>query len=233
MDEVDFSDVGGDWYIDLLTNSASSTWQSGPDSIDNFEQVRTGAGDDTVNGEHGAETFWAGSGNDDVDGRAGDDVLLGEGGHDILNGGSGDDIVSGGSGTDTASYQGASSGVLVDLAFNGLGQNTFGAGEDTLISIERLEGSGHSDILSGDGGTNHIHGSAGNDILFGRGGNDWVNGGSGDDILEGGEGNDIITGGDGEDSVSYFFATAGVNVDLGDTGLQNTIGAGSDVITFS
>lgn len=231
VDEVDFSDVGGDWHIDLLANSASSTWQSGPDSIDNFEQVRTGAGDDTVKGEHGAETFWAGSGDDDVEGRAGDDVLLGEGGHDILNGGGGDDIVSGGSGTDMASYQGASSGVLVDLAFDGFGQNTFGAGEDTLISIERLEGSGHGDILSGDNGLNHIHGEGGDDVLFGRGGNDWVNGGSGDDILEGGEGNDIITGGDGEDAVSYFFASAGVNVDLSDNGAQNTFGAGTDVIS--
>ncbi len=231
IDEVDFSDVIGDWQVDLLNETATYAGKGSADDIVNFEHVRTGAGDDTVSAGHGAEHVYAGSGNDSVDGRAGDDVILGEGGHDNLNGGSGDDIISGGSGTDTASYSGAASGVIVDLAFNGLGQNTFGAGEDTLISIERLEGSGHGDILSGNDSANHIHGSAGGDILFGRGGNDWVNGGSGDDILEGGEGNDIITGGDGEDAVSYFFSTAGVHVDLSNNGLQNTIGAGSDVIT--
>ncbi len=231
IDEVDFSDISADWHIDLLNETASFAGQGGADEIVNFEQVRNGGGDDTVNGGHGAETFRAGSGNDVVDGRAGDDVILGEGGHDNLKGGTGDDIISGGSGTDTATYNGASSGVIVDLAFNGLGQNTFGAGQDTLISIERLEGSGHGDILSGNHGLNHIHGRSGDDVLFGRGGNDWVNGGAGNDILEGGEGNDIITGGDGEDAVSYFFAAAGVNVDLSDNGLQNTLGAGSDVIS--
>lgn len=231
IDEVDFSDVSADWHVDLLNETATFAGKGSADDIVNFEHVRTGAGDDTVSAGHGAERVYAGSGNDSVDGRAGDDVLLGEGGHDNLKGGSGDDIVSGGLGTDTASYDGAVSGVIVDLAFDGVGQNTLGAGEDTLISIERLQGSGHSDILSGDDGQNHIHGSAGGDILFGRGGSDWVNGGSGDDILEGGDGDDLITGGDGEDAVSYFFAAAGVHVDLGDNGAQNTFGAGTDIIT--
>lgn len=231
IDEVDFSDISADWHIDLLNESATYSGQGGADEIVNFEHVRTGAGDDNVSGGHGAERFYAGSGNDSVDGWTGDDVIFGEGGRDTLNGGSGDDLISGGTGADTASYSGASSGVIVDLAFNGLVQNTFGAGEDTLISIERLEGSGHGDILSGNDGLNHLHGFAGDDILFGRGGNDWVNGGMGNDILEGGEGNDILIGDDGEDAVSYFFATAGVHVDLSDTGLQNTGGAGSDVIS--
>lgn len=231
LDELDLTQIDADWHVDFLNETATFAGQGGADDIVSFERVRAGAGDDTVSAGHGADIVWGGAGDDDIDGRGGDDVLFGEGGHDILRGASGDDFINGGSGTDRADYGGAGGGVIVDLALDGVGQNTFGAGIDTLVSIERVEGSGFADILSGNDVANHVLGGGGGDVLFGRGGNDWVHGGAGDDIVEGGDGNDILTGGDGEDAASYFFASSGVTVDLNDHGAQNTGGAGTDIIS--
>lgn len=78
--------------------------------------------------------------NDTLTGNSDDNVLLGGGGNDTLNGLGG---------TDTASYAGAASAVTVNLSITGVLQATFGAGDDTLNSIENLLGSSHGDTLTG------------------------------------------------------------------------------------
>jgi Ca2+-binding RTX toxin-like protein len=90
-----------------------------------------------------------------LQGEDGDDTLYGYGGDDLLNGGNGNDHLNGGDGQDMASYKvGATSGVTVDLARQGVFQDTGGAGSDKLEFIEDLEGTEFSDTLLGDGGAN-------------------------------------------------------------------------------
>lgn len=179
----------------------------------NKDIIVTGSGEDVIVAREGTDFIFAGDGADLLDGGKGNDVLDGEGGDDILIGGAGQNMLHGGAGTDTASYASAASGVTVNLAQAGY-QDTVGAGVDSLSDIENLKGSSFEDTLTGDGGDN---------TLYGRGGNDLLNGGSGDDVLNGG-------GGTGTDMASYAGAAAGVTVNLGVTGRQQTIGAGADTL---
>ena len=78
-----------------------------------------------------------------------------------------------------------------------LRQQTGGAGEDTLSTIDNLTGSAFADTLVGDAEDN---------LLDGRGG---------DDTLEGGAGNDTLEGGDGSDTITYRYDPAGIDIDLG------------------
>jgi Ca2+-binding RTX toxin-like protein len=96
--------------------------------------------------------------------------------------GAGDNTLDGGTGNDTASYFYATSGVTVSLAVSGP-QATGGSGSDTLISIENLIGSTYNDTLVGTGAAT-LAGGYGNDILA-ISGLDFktVDGGSGNDTL--------------------------------------------------
>ncbi|MBS0165623.1 MAG: hypothetical protein JSR29_06065 [Nitrospira sp.] len=87
------------------------------------------------------------------------------------------------------------------------------------MSIENLTGSNFNDALIGNSVNNVLNGGGGNDALVGN---------AGDDTLTGGSGNDTLNGGDGIDTASYSTATAGVTVNLGLSGAQNTGGAGID-----
>lgn len=137
---------------------------------------------------------------DTLTGSKFNDILQGFAGNDWLNGGLGIDTLDGGTGTDTASYYDASAAVKVSLAIT-KAQNTGGAGTDTLISIENLEGSAFNDRLTGNAGSNVLSGGIGNDTL---------DGGGGADILIGGDGNDIYVVDDVADQV---FEIAGEGID--------------------
>ena len=89
----------------------------------------------------------------------------------------------------------------------------------------KIKGTGHDDLLTGDGTNIEIDGRQGDDVLVGWGtsynggtgeivetpglaanellrggiGNDRLLGGAGDDVLYGGEGNDLLVGGSGMD----------------------------------
>ncbi|MFS3130058.1 hypothetical protein ACLM5J_16780 [Nocardioides sp. Bht2] len=156
--------------------------------------------------------------NDRLTGSAGADALRGFGGDDVIDGGGGDDTLDGGAGSDKVSYAAAASGVQVDLSLT-TAQNTGGAGTDTVLGFEAIDGSPHSDTLAG---------SAGPDTIRGLGGHDILRGGAGNDVIEAGAGNDTIDGGPGTDLVSYLSATAGVRVSLATTAPQATGGSGTD-----
>lgn len=148
-------------------------------------------------------------------GGAGEDLLIGKGGADYLEGGTGDD---------TASYETSAVAVNINLI---TGVHTGGDAQgDTLVSVENIIGSNFSDTLTGDYGSNDLYGLGGNDFLIGSGGGD------------------IINGGEGIDTVSYAWATSGVNIDftahyaggaaLGDAiaNVENVIGTSySDFLT--
>ncbi|MEW7867117.1 type I secretion C-terminal target domain-containing protein, partial [Aeromonas diversa] len=129
------------------------------------------------NGE--ADVITGGTGNDILIGESDNDQLYGGGGNDLLDGGSGNDLLDGGTGSDTASYMDAGAGVTVDLNIVGA-QNTVGAGQDTLVSIENLTGSDYDDILTGDDGDNVLIGGGGQDTLTGNDGSDTFKWDSGD-----------------------------------------------------
>src|SRR5262245_63227070 len=54
-------------------------------------------------------------------------------------------------------------------------------GNDTLVSIENVEGGLGNDTIRGDAGANRLLGGDGDDRLAGRGGDDLLDGGNGSD----------------------------------------------------
>ena len=117
--------------------------------------------------------------------------LTGNSLNNVLYSGAGNNVLNGSTGTDTVSYAYAASAVSVNLAV-ATAQATGGSGNDTLISIENLNGSNYNDRLTGSGGINLLNGAAGNDTLSAGSGNDRLIGGAGKDALTGGTGNDIF-----------------------------------------
>jgi Ca2+-binding RTX toxin-like protein len=165
----------------------------------------------TLTGTADNDTLIAGEGNNILNAGDGDDILTagngnnelhGGAGKDLLYSGLGNDLLDGGTGSDTASYAHATAGVKVDLSLL-TGQNTLGAGTDTLTGIENLTGSNFNDTLTGDNNSNVITGGLGNDVL---------NGGGGDDFLIGGLGNNTLTGGSGADTFEWLKGNSGHDV---------------------
>ncbi|WP_159104279.1 putative Ig domain-containing protein [Sneathiella glossodoripedis] len=152
---------------------------------------------------------------ENVIGSAYTDTLTGGEETNRFEGGAGADLLDGGEGIDTASYEGSTAAVSVDL---GAGTASGGdAAGDTLAGFENLVGSdAGADTLVGDdqdnglvglGGDDSIEGGLGDDALFGDAGADTLVGGDGDDFIEGGLGADSLLGGDGLDTVSYQSVT--------------------------
>ena len=110
--------------------------------------------------------------------------------------------LDGGAGLDFATYLHSAARVVVDLQ-SGTGHGGDAEG-DTLISLEGLQGSDFSDILSGNGANNDIRGGLGNDVINGRGGND---------VIEGDGGNDVLTGGSGRDTFVFFSSASSTSTD--------------------
>ncbi len=158
-----------------------------------------GPGNDWIRTTSGNNKLYGGFGNDQLITGAGDDTLNGGDGNDILRGGPGTNILDGGEGYDTASFTFADAGVTVNLANPDLSDDL--VRQNTLISIENIDGSDHDDVLIGDDNANTFRGRGGNDELRGNGGDDKLSGGGGDDLLEGSEGNDRLFGETGADQL--------------------------------
>lgn len=188
--------------------------------------IWAGMGDDAVYAKTGADTVHGGTGNDILDGGTGNDIIYGEedsdfifggagddtldGGssNDVIEGGAGSDLIVGGDGFDFASYEGASSAVVVKLTdqTSSLGFVGFGelgvAQDDALASIEGIVGSSYDDSIVGNSLDNELWGADGADVINAGAGNDFIYGGDGDNTLLGGLGNDLIYGGEGADTFS-------------------------------
>jgi Ca2+-binding RTX toxin-like protein len=148
-------------------------------------------------GTIGNDTLTGGTDDDFLYGDAGSDILSGGEGNDGLAGGLGDDVLDGGIGHDAVYYIhfgsdtsfGASSGIVASLVS---GLVTGGAGNDTLVGIEAVWGTGYDDSLTGDANANSLSGSFGSDTIDGGDGADYLSGGFGDDSLTGGLGSDVF-----------------------------------------
>lgn len=183
--------------------------------------VTTGSGADFIRGAMGDDVLAGSGGNDELLGAAGNDTLLGGAGNDLLHGGNyftgGDGV---GDGFDIASYADADAGVTVSLLLQDQAQQTFGAGLDSLSSIDGLIGSAHNDTLTGSDDVNTLRGGEGADTLNGGGGADTLDGEGGDDVIfwdaadtpvniNGGSGNDTLVFTSGVAPVSFNLAAQG------------------------
>lgn len=184
-DTASYASATSSVTVDLATATAQNTGGAGTDSLATIENLI---------------------------GSAYNDTLTGDGNANVIEGGAGDDTINGAGATDTVSYASASAGVTVNLA-TATGQNTVGAGTDTLSNFENLTGSAFGDTLTGDANANVI------------------DGGYGDDVIEGAAGNDTLTGGAGTDTLSYKNAGSAVTANLATATAQNTVGAGTDTIS--
>ncbi|WP_299969458.1 Hint domain-containing protein [uncultured Roseobacter sp.] len=190
---------------------------------DGHDTIDGGADNDTISAGDGNDSVIGGSGSDTIDGGSGNDTLEGGSGNDRLEGGSGTNRLIGGEGADTldgsdpsgfdiADYSSSASGVNIDLS-DGSAESGGDAAGDTLIDIERIDGSGFDDTITADDSGQEIVGGDGNDLVTvgagddsveGNFGDDTVIGGAGDDVVEGNDGDDLLTGGTGDDTFVYL-----------------------------
>lgn len=218
------------------------------DSLYSIENINGSAYEDRLWGWTGANVLSGFEGSDQLYGAGGNDTLYGGGDNDDLAGGTGADALFGGIGNDTASYDGSSAGVWVDLT-TGYGYDGDAQG-DLLYDIENLSGSSFSDTLVGDANANILRGGAGygegnNDFLHGLAGNDTLAGGSGDDFLSGGLGDDVLLGngdiwGDANDTLDGGAGADALDGGAGNDSLDGGEGAdrlvggeGVDTATYS
>src|SRR5262245_29186269 len=190
----DLSGGGGNDTLAGLGSDDRLDGATGNDTLeggDGKDLLFGGVGNDTLDGGSGFDTLDGGTGDDALSGQDGDDMLRAGDGTDTLSGGTGVNMLDGGGGIDTASYAFAGAGVQVNLRAGGPQATGGGGMTDTLVSSERLIGSGFDDVLIGFG-------------------SDMIAGGAGDDVLAGAR---VLDGGDGSDTVSYAWSN-GVVVDL-------------------
>ena len=202
-----------------------------------IENIVTGDGDDTVNGNiadnwirgmRGSDTLAGGDGNDWLDGGAGVDNVYGGHGDDTLVGtyerNFAFEIMDGGEDNDTANFASFGKAIWVDLEWaypevqtrdgTDLTTGTWRLLAD-LNSVENLVGGAADDEMWGDGGINRIEGGGGSDTLHGRGGNDILIGGlSADNVY--GEGGDDTLVGTYERNFGFDFFDGGEDTDTAD-----------------
>lgn len=192
-DTLDTTARSTNYAVDLTTGTSSI----GGESFTGFENLTTGAGDDTLLGTSGASVFYFG---------AGDDV--------INEGGAGADEAYGGAGNDTIhatdvnsnAYGGDDFDILDATIYDGDYAIDLTAGTSNFSGIfQGFEGSiagDGNDSLTGTAGANGIYGGVGDDTIIGGGGGDTLDAGDGNDMVvvaDGGLGN--FYGGDGIDTL--------------------------------
>jgi Ca2+-binding RTX toxin-like protein len=180
-----------------------------------FSTIRTGDGEDVLNGGGGGDDFIGGGGDDRLDGRDGSDSVLGGDGDDTIIASLGIDTVGGGNGADVLviDYSAAAAAIIS------------GAYTPTV-------GGGFSGALSNpsDGSSVSFTGIEAFDIRSGSA-NDSVVGADGDDTLSGGAGNDTLTGGLGSDTASYKDLGGRITASLATGVVTSVSGNGTDSLT--
>ena len=180
IDTASYAGALGAVVVNLAAGSGSAGDALG-DQYSSIEYLTGSAFNDSLTGDAGDNQLSGGAGNDRLRGLAGNDKLHGGSGDDVLAGGAGGDLLDGGFGNDTASYAGATAGVVANL--DNPAANTREALGDIYVSVENLIGSSFNDRLTGDVHENLIIGGAGNDVLNGGGATDRLRGDVGSDAF--------------------------------------------------
>ena len=190
----DIEIVWGSDYGDIIVGDEDSNVLEGFGGID---YLYGGDLADILSGGDDGDFLFGEDLNDTLDGGNGDDVLYGGDGYDIFEGGPGGDYMDGGADDDKVSYRNSPVGVTIDLlAGTGSGGH---AADDVLVSIERVWGSDHADVITGSDGDDSLYGFPGDDIVNGGNGIDYIQGDTGDDTINGGDGDDDLSGEGGSD----------------------------------
>lgn len=201
IDTIDLSRWGGTYVVDMATGSSNY----GAELFQGFENLISGAGNDTITGTSASNEITTGGGDDTVYAGAGQDTINGGAGNDLLQGGFATDTVYGGAGNDIirvlfgefydAVYGGAGIDTL-DHSASGYSGNTFDfeAGQSSgpsfnstpqaLQGIEiYYDGTGSNTIVSsGTSGT--YYGGDGDDVMISEIGGETMYGGNGIDTID-------------------------------------------------
>ena len=158
-DTFRFASLTGNYKVDLAAGTFATLSGGIASTLVSIENVVAGNGNDTLNGNAGANVLTGGDGNDTLNGAGGDDTLYGLHGSDVVNGGAGNDVLHGGAGADTLSG---------------------GTGKDMLY------GGNGNDVLNGGSQTDIVDGGAGNDtiVIYSGMDSDDIIGGVGTDTLD-------------------------------------------------
>jgi hypothetical protein len=160
-----FTEVDGPLAIDLTAGTATG---QGTDTLISVEAAGGGPFDDVIVGDNEPNGLFGFEGNDSLDG--------GPGAADVLQGGPGDDVLDGGEGDhDTADYLDVPEPVgpvVVDLS----AATATGQGSDSLVEIEKVNGTDEGDTLTGDDLGNTLFGFEGDDFISGLAGDDFPGG---------------------------------------------------------
>ena len=116
----------------------------------------------------------------------------------------------------------------IDASITGL-ENISAATAAAGVTIT-LSGQTEGFTVTGSNNGDTLTGGSGADTIIAGTGSDVITGGAGDDTIDGGADDDTINGESGMDTATYANASAGVTVNLSNTGVQNTVGAGNDTI---
>lgn len=191
-DWVQYNDSDAGVTIDLTEIDGVQTASGGDAEGDVLSGI------EHVNGSDFADVLIGNGGVNVLVGEDGDDDLSGGLGNDILRGGAGADRLDGGAGVDWIQYTGSDAGITIDLTETDGFQSASGgdAEGDVISGFERVNGSKHDDVLTGNNGANTLIGA------------------KGDDTLDGGRGNDTLQGSRGADIFVFSSALAANNVDI-------------------
>jgi Ca2+-binding RTX toxin-like protein len=146
---------GNGYLLDDLIWSGGHRFVGSDDSMGpdwDGDDIKTGSGDDTVNGNDGG------------------DFISDQGGADIYNGGAGRDTIN--YSDSFYNIHLANQGIRADLKAGTI-VGTDGL-TDQVSGIEQIRGSFMRDVMKGDGNDNRFTGLQGNDVFDGRGGFDTI-----------------------------------------------------------
>lgn len=248
---------GNDTYvIDDANDEVSELAAKGLDTVLTSLTAYT-LGDNVENLTFTGNAPFAGTGNtlnNDIRGGAGDDTLLGGGGDDTLRAGSGDDSIDGGLGTNTLVLAGSSADymfsqidtthtLVTDLRLTGdvlsianidivkFSDRAFLL-VDHALGGEEITGTAAHEQLTGTAANDAMYGLAGNDTLIGAGGADTMAGGAGNDIYAVDDAGDTVieTDGNGSDTIRCSLSVLTLESDVENlvyTGSGNFSGTGN------
>jgi Ca2+-binding RTX toxin-like protein len=206
-DTIDLSRWTGAYIVDMNTGSSNY----GGELFTNFENLISGAGNDSITGTTVNNVINTNGGNDSVNAGAGADTVNTGDGDDVITdtqsmGAADDDVYDGGTGIDTLVHDlNWVSSVGFDLT---TGFATYTGNRDQLINIENLTVGGSASLRGSSGANVLIVNGAGANLINGEAGKDTVNAGDGDDIITDTQGmsasdDDVYDGGAGIDTLVH------------------------------